>query len=230
VEKYVEIIRRNFGLKLLALGLAIVGWAYFRFATNPVLAARFDQQIAVPINAVNLPVGYVARFAEREATITVVERRGEAPIRPDNVKAVLDLSGKSAGVYNIPVQLVAPDVVVQSLSPASVTLTIEAIAAKTFRIAPHYGPQSSSVVVGRFSSSPGVVSVRGPASGLSQVAALRVDVAMPPAPAQFDEMVRPIPVDSSGNEIPDLQVAPDLVRVQVAFVAGSGSTAEGDRH
>ncbi len=49
-KNLVQIIRKNFGLKVLALTLAIVGWAYFRYATNPIVAAaRFDQQISVPI-------------------------------------------------------------------------------------------------------------------------------------------------------------------------------------
>ena len=61
-----QIIRKNFGLKVLAIALAIVGWAYIRYATNPIVAAaRFDQQISVPITAVNLPVGYIAHFTEQ---------------------------------------------------------------------------------------------------------------------------------------------------------------------
>jgi len=36
-----EIIRKNFGLKLLALILAIIGWAYFRLAANPAFIAHF---------------------------------------------------------------------------------------------------------------------------------------------------------------------------------------------
>jgi hypothetical protein len=35
-----QIIRKNFLLKLLALTLAIVGWAYIRFAGNPAIAQQ----------------------------------------------------------------------------------------------------------------------------------------------------------------------------------------------
>ncbi len=134
-----QIIRKNFTLKVLALTLAIVGWAYVRFATNPVVAtARFDQQMSVPITSVNLTAGYVAHFTDREAVVTVAPRRGEAAIKPEEIKAVLDLAGKGAGVYNVPVALVAPQIVVQSLSPASVTLTIEKIESRDFPLAVHY--------------------------------------------------------------------------------------------
>jgi YbbR domain-containing protein len=121
----VQIIRKNFGLKVISLALAIVGWAYFRYSSNPVLAARFDQQYSIPIATSNLPEGYSAHFSEREAVITVVSHRGEPAVNPADIKAQLDLSGKGPGTYAVPVELMAPNVVVQSLSPASVSVTIE---------------------------------------------------------------------------------------------------------
>jgi len=121
----VQIIRKNFGLKLISLALAIIGWAYFRYSTNPVLAARFDQQFSIPIATSNLPIGYTAQFMQREAVITVVSHRGDPAVNPADIKAQLDLSGKGPGTYAVPVELIAPNVVVQSLSPASVSVTIE---------------------------------------------------------------------------------------------------------
>lgn len=224
-----EILRKNFGLKLLALALALLGWAYFRFASNPLLAARFDQQISVPINVLNVPAGYVAHFAEHEAVITIASQRGQAAVRPDEVKALLDLSGKSAGAYNVPVQLVAPDVVVQSLSPASVTLTLEAIVAKVFPVAIHYSDRQPGVVVSSVQITPTSATVRGAQSVVSQVASLRLDVAMPQAPRDVDVMVRPVPVDAQGNEVADVQVSPNLIRVQASFVTGT-DTSTGGKH
>jgi YbbR domain-containing protein len=220
----VQIIRKNFGLKLLAVALAIVGWAYFRFAVNPIVAAaRFDQQVAVPINAVNLAVGYVAHFTEREALVTVETKRGEVAVKPDEIRAVLDLSNKGAGVYNVPVALVAPDVPVQSLSPASVTLSIEKIEQRTFPVDLHYAGESSNVVVSDATVEPTIVTVQGPTSVLSQVTAVHVGLALPDQPKTFDEMIRPAAVNSLGNEVAGLVVAPDLVRVRMHLVAGSGA-------
>ncbi len=201
----------------------MVGWAYFRFASNPVIAARFDQQISVPIAAVNMPVGFVAHFADKEAVVTVATKRGEPPIKPDEIKAVLDLSGKGAGVFNVPVQLVAPNILVQSLTPASVSLTVEKIDRREYPLAVHYeGNQQSAIVVLDAKETPASVLASGPTGLLSQVTSVRVDVPLPPAPQPYDAMVRPVPVDSLGQEIAGLEVAPDLVRVQIHFVAGSG--------
>lgn len=214
----VAAIRKNFGLKLLSLALAIVGWSYFRFGPpNPVVAARFDQQLSVPIAAVNLPPGYIAKFPEKVAVVTVAPKRGEPPIKPDEIKAVIDLSNRTTGVYNVPVQLVAPSVAVQSLSPASVTLTIEKIDEKAFLVAMHYGGQAN-VVVSHFSVNPAAVSVRGPTDELSQVATVRIDLPLLATQPSVDEMIRPLAVNSQGEEITDVQVVPNLVRVQAQFL------------
>jgi YbbR domain-containing protein len=223
----VQIIRKNFGLKLLSVALAIVGWAYFRFATNPVIAARFDQQLSVPIVAANLPVGYIVHFTDKEAVVTIATKRGEAPTKPDEIKAVLDLSNKAAGVYNVPVQLVAPNIAVQSLSPASVTLTVEKIETRALPIILHYvGQEQNGVVVGAASTMPSTVTLHGPTSLLSQVSAVRVDVPLPPTPKAFDEMARPTPVDSLNQEVDGIESAPNLIRVQIHFVPGTGDTSK----
>lgn len=215
-----QIIRKNFTLKLLALTLAIVGWAYIRFANNPLVAARFNQELAVPITTVNVPVGYAAQYADTTATVTIAAKRGAPEVREQDVKAVLDLAGRGAGVYNVPVELVAPDVAVQSLSPASVTLTLERIVQRSLPVVVHYsGNRQAGVVVNASALTPQSVTVNGTSGDLSQVVEVRADVTLPSSPKTFDEMLRPIPVDAAGHEVANVQVAPDLVRVHIDFVA-----------
>ena len=218
-----ELIRKNFGLKLAAVILAILGWAYFRYNANPLLAARFDQQLSVPIVAINLPVGYVSHYTDKDAVVTVSTKRGEPPVKPEEIKAVLDLTNKTTGVYNVPIQLVAPSVVVQSLSPASITLAVEKIDQKAFPLDVHYSGSQGSVVVGSLSVAPAIATVRAPTSQLSAVTSLRVVAPLPSQPGAFDEMLRPVPVNAMGQEVPGVQVAPDLVRVKITFVEGTGA-------
>ncbi|HVR45761.1 MAG TPA: CdaR family protein [Candidatus Binatia bacterium] len=220
-----QFIEKNFSLKLLALGLAIVGWAYFRFANSPTGAAAPDQQLSIPIAAVNLPLGYVAHFADHQAVVTVAAKGGEPAVKPEEIKAVLDLSNKGTGIYNVPVQLVAPDVVVQSLSPASITLTVEPIEQRPFPVTLHYvGARTGGIVVASGRVEPQTAVVRGPASVLGQVSAVQADVALPSAAGDVDEMVRAVAVNSGGTEVSGLSVAPNLVRVQMHSAAGTGKT------
>lgn len=219
-----QIIRKNFALKLLSLALAVIGWAYFRTATNPVIAARFDQQISVPIVTANLAPNLIAHFTDKEAIVTVVSKRGSPPVKPDEVKAVLDLGQKVAGIYNVPVQLVAPNIAVQSLTPASVSLTIEKIEQRQVDTSIHYlGTLPANVVVASSDMTPPRVTLEGPSSALAQVTSVRLDVPVPQAPRTFDAMVRPIAVNAMGQEVVGLTVTPDLSRVQVRFIAGGGT-------
>ena len=224
-----QIIRHNFALKLLSLTLAVIGWAYFRFANNPVIAARFDQQVSVPITPINVPVGYIVRLPDKEAVVTVSPQRGQGPIKADEIKAVVDLAkavspGRPESVVTVPVSPVAPNIVLQSLSPASVTVTVEKIEEKSFSLAVHYSGSTSSnlVVRGAVALTPSQAVVHGPLDSLSRVNAVRVDVPIPANASTIDEMIRPVAVDSLGAEVGDLQVSPDLIRVQAQFTTGTG--------
>ncbi|MDP9018827.1 MAG: CdaR family protein [Candidatus Eremiobacteraeota bacterium] len=203
--------------------LAIAGWGYFRFANNPIIAARFDQQLSVPITVIRLPVGYVARVPEKAAIVTVAApKRGASAVRPDDVKAVVDLENRTEGVYTIPIQVVAPNLQIQSLSPASVTLKIVKLEQRSFPLALHYvGVQSRGIVAAATRITPDHAEVRGASDELSRVTAVRVDVPLPAAPQMFDSMVRPVAVDSLGSEVGVVQVAPNLNRVQIHFIAGA---------
>ena len=217
-----QIFKNNFSLKALSLVLALAGWGYFRFASSPVIAAR-SEQLSIPITTTHLALGYMARFAEKQAVVTIASpKRGSPPIRPDDVKAVLDLNGLSAGVYNVPIRLVAPSAAIQSLSPASVTLAIERMAQKSFPLAIYYsGNRPHAVVANDTKILPTQAIVRGASDDLSRVAAIRADVPLPTVPELFDAMVRPVAVDSLGTEVAGVQVSPNLVRVRVHFTAGA---------
>ncbi len=217
-----QIIRRNFTLKVLALVLAVTGWAYFRFANNPALAAHFDQQLSVPIEAVNVPLGEVAHFDQKEALVTVDAKAGESPVKPDQIKVVIDLAGYTAGATNAGVRVIAPDVTVQSLSPASIPVTIEDIVQREVPIAIHYLDQRPSVVVGKIVTDPSNVTLRGGSNEIAQVTGVRIDVPIPQQTGPTDAMMRASAIDADGREVSGVEVSPNLVRVQALFVQGTG--------
>ena len=95
----------------------------------------------------------------------------------------MDFQNKGAGIYNVPIQLVAPDLVVQSLSPASVTLTIERIEQRSFPIETHYvGHAAAGVVVNQSADPAGVATVSAPPACSRRSRTFNVDVEMPAGP------------------------------------------------
>jgi hypothetical protein len=213
-------LRNNLPLKLLSLAIAVLGWAYLRLTPNPVIAARFVQQVTVPIATTGLRADEIARFSDRQAVVAVDVPRAGAALRPEMLRAVLNLEGREPGVYNVPVEVVAPKLEIKSLSPASVTLSIERIEARTVPVTVHYlGDARRGVVVGRVGVFPPSTTLRASTSDLRRVASVHVDVPLPSAPVVFDAMLRPIATDDRGVEIGNVTVAPNLLRVTVKFVA-----------
>ncbi len=214
-----ERLGRNFWLKIFALALAIAAWAYLRLTPNPIIAARFVQQFSVPITTTGLGADRIARYSERQAVVAVVVPRGGAPIRPDEIRAVLDLEGRAPGVYNVPIEVIAPKLDIKSLSPASVTLSIERVEERSLRVALHYiGDAHHNVVVSRVDVDPPSATLRGPSSDLARVSSVRIDVPLPAVPKDLDAMQRPIATDERGNEVPGVVISPDLMRVRADFV------------
>ena len=50
-----QILRKNFGLKLFSFALALAGWAFFRFLAGPSLTSPFSEHIGVPVTVNALP-------------------------------------------------------------------------------------------------------------------------------------------------------------------------------
>jgi YbbR domain-containing protein len=211
-----ELVRTNLHLKLLALAIATCAWAYLRFAENPVISARFNQQVSVPISVVGLRPGLSARLSEHQALVTIITPRGQtAPVKPEDVKAVTDLADRGVGVYNVPVAVIADKLDVKSLSPASVTLRIEQIEDRGMAVQVDYAGDRRDIVFDQVHVDPWRIIVRGATSDLAKVANVRVSV--PVAEGRFDAMVKPAASDVHGASIEGVTITPELVRVSAVF-------------
>ncbi len=216
-------LRKNFRLKILAVAIAVCAWAYFHLAANPVIAARFDQQLSVPMTVTGLRAGYVVtRQSERDAIVTIVAPRSGPPVRADDVKAVIDLSERPAGVYVLPVAIIAPNLEIRSLSPASVALAIDRLEERTVPVSVIYrGDSHAGFVVSSLGVTPSLATIRGTANDLARVDAVRIEVPFLEKTSVYDAMVRGTPADMNGNSVTDVSVSPDLIRVRARFVHGS---------
>jgi hypothetical protein len=70
-----NLLRNNFGLKLLSVFLAVAAWAYFHLAA-PAITARFDQTFSVPIAIKSITPASVTlaldRVDERTVPVSIV--------------------------------------------------------------------------------------------------------------------------------------------------------------
>jgi hypothetical protein len=215
-----NLLRNNFGLKLLAVALAVVAWGYFHVAAAPGTTARFDQTLAVPIVVTGLRPGYQARYAEKFATVVIEVPRNGSALKTDQVQAVLDVGDLAdPGFHNVPVKIVSPDIAIKSLSPASVTLSLDRLEERSVPVSFDYVGDRRGIVVESAQVTPATTTIRGVATDLSHVTGVRVEIPIPSKPEQFDKMIRPTPTGTHGDEIGNVQVSPNLVRVRARFVA-----------
>jgi hypothetical protein len=220
-------LKNNFGLKLLSLGLAVAAWAYFHLAAAPGTIARFDQTLSIPIVVTGLKPGYEARYADKVATVVVDVPRNGTPLKADQVQAVLDVGDVSEpGYHNIPVKIVSPDVAIRSLSPASVTLSLDRLSDRTLPVSVDYVGDRHGLVVESARVTPSTTTIRGVAADLAKVTAVRVQIPIPSKAGSRDEMIAPIPSDARGTGVQNVDVSPNLVRVQARFVAAEDASPE----
>ena len=213
------LIQKNFTLKLLSLGLAVLAWAYFNYAANPVITARFDQQFSVPIVVRGVPSGYVTNGAERSVVVTITAPRGgTAAIRPDDIKAYVDVAGRPPGVYNMPIKISAPRDI-KSTVPSSVTLSIDRVVSSAYAVSVNYvGKLHGALVAKAPHIEPKAVMVTGPSTAIGLINAVRVDVPLEAIHGNMDTMLKPIASDVDGHEVAGVRLTPNLVRVRIAFV------------
>lgn len=220
-----NLLRNNFGLKVLSVVLACAAWGYFHLAAAPGTTARFDQTLSIPIVVTGLRTGYHVRYADKVATVVIeVPRNGEA-VKSDQVQAVLDVSDLAdPGFHNVPVKIVSPDVAVKSLSPASVTLSLDRLEERVVPVSFDYVGDRRGIVVESSQIDPATTTIRGVATDLARVTGVHVGIAIPSAPQLVDKMIRPSPSDARGDEVSNVQVSPNLVRVRVHFISTTSQT------
>jgi hypothetical protein len=208
----------------LAFGLAVTAWAYFHYSAAPSITAHFDQQLSVPIVVTGLHPGLVANFMDRTASVSVEVPRNGPAIKADQVRAVLDLADREEpGIINLPVKIVAPEAVIKSLSPASVTVNLDRLATRTIPVSIAYGGGNGSLVVESSTVNPSQTTVSGIATDLARVEVVKVDIPLGTKPGDFDAMVRPVASDARGGDVSDVQVSPNLVRVRARFAPSTNS-------
>ncbi len=220
------LLRRNFGLKLLSVALAVAAWAYFHFSAAPGITAHFDEQLTVPLVVTGLRPGFVARYTDKTALVTIDLPRNGSEVKSDQVQAVLDLSTHpDPGVFNVPVEIIAPNVQIHSLTPASVTLTLDRLEERTVPV-DYTGDTRGSVVVESADVNPSMVTIRGTANDLARVNAVRVEIPIPLKSGVIDTMTSPSAVDGRAGSITSVDVSPNLVRVRARFVPSTGTGAK----
>lgn len=127
-----QALRKNFGLKLFSLALAVSGWAYFRFLAGPALPTPFER-LGVPIAAAPsvqrtfaVDLAYtgdtgsfrVGNVDIQPRTVTLSGSAGDlARVRAVRVEVQIPAT---AGTYDA---MVRPQIVAPGIAPAPIEIS-----------------------------------------------------------------------------------------------------------
>jgi len=210
---------RNWELKLGAVGLATILYTGLVFSGS-FTEARLP---GVPIQRINQPNGaYVITQDLGNVAVHYRQQSGTStPVTTDSFAATVDLSQydmqRAGQQQSLPVQLrsLADGVSALDFTPTRVTVNLDVLDTHSVPVVLDRGTVPAGLELGKPTLSADKVDARGPRSLLNQVTAAQARVAVDASGIDFSGQVRLIPVDARGQRVEAVELAPDVISVQI---------------
>ncbi len=215
----------NLGLILLSLALSTLIWATAVEQENPTVEQAFPS--AMPVSLTNVPEGMIA-YGQIDARVSVVLRAPQSvwkALRPEDIRASVNLSGLKPGTHALPVQVqvgLGP-VQVRRVEPATLVVYLEKA---TWSEVPVRVRLEGNPPLGYIARPPEItvltVTVSGPESLVAQVVEVQAVVSVEGRRADVDGEFDLKPYDAQGKEVPYITLTPSRIAIHVAVEQLSG--------
>jgi YbbR domain-containing protein len=203
---------------LWALVLSLAVWVAAVTAADPDEVRTYATP--VPVQVVGQDPGLVINNTmPKEVRVTLRAPRSiwdQLTARPDSIRAVLDLSGLSAGKHalDIQIQVDLRPVRIVTVSPASVVLELEPLITRNFAIEMKLSGQPAvGYQVGDPAFDPTEVTVAGPQSQVERVARVQVPVNIDSIREGIDQSIPIEALDQNGQAVMGISIHPDSAHV-----------------
>jgi YbbR domain-containing protein len=218
VRRALDFIVRNWPLKLAAILLATVLYSGLVFGQN---VRTFNGTI--PVDPIRPPEG-ATLLADLDP---VTQVRYRAPldvgvVSPASFRATVDLSQLAVQVggasQTVPVSVLALDgrIVIVDFQPRDIQVQLDPVAEKQMPVTVTVGTVPDGVSLGPPQTDPSNVTIRGASSRVNFVTAVVARVAIDASALNVDRDFELVPVDSNGNQVPNVEVDPQRARVRIA--------------
>jgi YbbR domain-containing protein len=222
----------NLSRALLALILSFALWTFVSFSQNPEETVRFDDvalQIVgrddtlVIVDSTGLPTSSLPTV---DITL-VTDQRQRSELRAVDLRAVVDLSGLTAGEHQVPVNVqptrsnlsfsVAPD----GVAPSSITVRLEPLITVTLPIdleilgSPPFSFERGQPEIRAGGTLTDRAAVSGPQSAVERVTALRASANISQLRATYVAPLTLQPVDEGGQPVEGVRVTPTSATVLI---------------
>jgi YbbR domain-containing protein len=217
----------NLRTLLIAFVLALAVWVSAVTAADPDEVRAYPRPIQLEILGQD-PALVIVGSLPQQVTITLRAPRStwsELTSNEGEVRAILDLSGLSAGKHqvNIQTQVKARPVRVVSVFPDTLNLTLEPLATKTIPIQlalrgePAIGYQAGSAQL-----APDQITLSGPQSQIERVARIQADLSIAGMRQDIQGTLPLRVLDANGQTVSELTINPDSVQVELPITLKGG--------
>lgn len=217
----------NYRIFLWAFALAVAVWV------SSVTSADPDQTRTLPTPVPVEIIGQSSNLVFSEPIIQEVEVTLRAPnsiwklieADPQIVRAILDVSGLSAGEHtlNLQIQVDARPVQVVAVSPGTFTFTFEPLIRKVLDVDLRIsGEAAVGYQVGDASLEPMTVTVSGAQSRVDEVKRARVSIDLNRIRENFDQTIKVEALDEDGQAVGGVSVSPESVHVNLPISQQGG--------
>ena len=213
-----EFLRRNLGLKIFSVVLAIFLWAYVKYIQMPQAALSTRSKILVPLSLENKNEKLSVLDAPDQIELTI---KGQADtltnIDTHHFKAFLDLKDKKSGKHQVTIQVNSPpNIEVEKINPEKITIKLDPEEKRLFtvKVKPQ-GAIAKGFILGALTTKPESVTVSGPQSTISRVKEVQAVCDVEGMDMDRIQQSAVEAVDENGKNLSTLNVEPQFVRVTI---------------
>ena len=202
----------NWPLKVAAVGLATLMYGGLALSQNTQTYTG-----GIQVQPINIPPDTFILTAPTPVTTIRYFAPSGVPVAASSFVATVDLQGVPAtgGLVTVPIDLKALDERIRILGydPSLTSIQLDEVVEKKVPVRVEHGTVPEGLTLGETTVVPDEVTITGPKSVVSTVAAVRASVIVQEPPINIDQDVPLVPIDQLGNAVSPVDVEPPTARV-----------------
>lgn len=221
MTKLKNLFTKNILIKIICLSAATFLWLYVALAQNN--TAKLPGTI--PIKAFNSRQSLIAVYDIKSVEIKITaDSSNWKNLSADSFSAYVDLSGYSAGTFEVPVNVVSSVSGVQVIekTPDKILVSLEPVTSKEVSISKKIeGSAADGMTVGSVIFSPTKVSIQGAKSAIENISEVIAPIQLNGESDDFERNVSlALPENKAGQSI--VNISPPETLAQISIIKGSG--------
>jgi YbbR domain-containing protein len=222
VRRFLRRLFNNWPLKLAAVGLATLMYGGLALSQNTQVYTN-----GIQVRPVNVPPKTFIVTGPQPVTAISYFAPPGVPVAATSFVATVDLGDVPAagGIVTVPIDVKALDERIRILGyqPSTTGVELDEIIEKDVPVRVEHGTVPDGLTLGETTVVPENVTITGPKSVVSSVAAVRASVIIQAPPIDIDQDVPLVPIDLLGNAVSPVDVKPPTARVTIPVISNQNS-------